>query len=122
MPLKFVVGLFQSEGTAEDARNRLKTEGVPADNIALLLLHEIASPVPATVASELATLSVDPMIVGNVRETYAEFIRNGETAIFVRTHGESEIELAVDILRMFFPIRIRVVTPGVGKPHSEEVR
>jgi hypothetical protein len=30
MELRLVVGLFHSSGIAKDARNRLKTEGVPA--------------------------------------------------------------------------------------------
>jgi hypothetical protein len=40
MALKFVVGLFESKGIAEDAVNRLKYEGIPAADISLLLMHE----------------------------------------------------------------------------------
>jgi hypothetical protein len=42
MAHKFVVGLFQSKGIAEDAVNRLKYEGVPPEYISELLLHETA--------------------------------------------------------------------------------
>ena len=35
MLARIVVGVFQSEGIAEDARNRLRTEGVPDGDIAL---------------------------------------------------------------------------------------
>src|SRR5690242_10283993 len=92
--VKFVVGLFESKGIAEDACNRLRTAGVPADNISLLLLHELAVPAPAAVTPELEALSVDPLVVGNVRDTFAPFIRNGETAVFVRAHSEIEVDQA----------------------------
>ena len=44
MASEFVVGLFPSRGIAEDAVNRLKYEGVPAENISLVLLSEVAQP------------------------------------------------------------------------------
>jgi len=120
MALRFVVGLFESKGIAEDAVNRLKTEGVPAQHVSLLLLHETAS-VPAAVEPELAALSVDPMVVGDVRESYAPYIRNGETAVFVRAHVEDEIDLAVATIKLYAPIRIRVVTAGEGAALGRDV-
>jgi hypothetical protein len=42
MKPQLVVGLFQSSGIAEDARNRLKTEGVPSSDIALNVLTPVA--------------------------------------------------------------------------------
>jgi hypothetical protein len=113
MALKFVVGLFQSKGIAEDACNRLKYEGVPASDISLLLLHEV-TPLPQAVSAEIEALSVDPLMLGNVRKTYAPYIRNGETAVFVRTHSENEVDLAVATLRQYAPIRIRVTATGEG--------
>ena len=93
MVVKFVVALFESKGIAEDACNRLRTEGMPDAGIYLVLLRETA-PLPGTEAS-----SPDPLLLGDVRERFAEFIRNGETAVFVRTHNEAEIDLAVDTVR-----------------------
>ena len=43
MPHRFVIGLFQSKGIAEDAVHRLRYEGVPAEYISELLLHETAA-------------------------------------------------------------------------------
>jgi hypothetical protein len=120
MALKFVVGLFESRGIAEDACHRLVTEGMPEARISLLLLHETA-PVPAAVKPELEALSVDPMVVGDVRKTYAPFIRNGETAVFVRAHSEEEIDLAVDTIRQYSPIKIRVVAAEEGRPIGHDV-
>ena len=42
MALKFVVGLFESKGIAEDAINRLRYEGVPDANIFAMLMRETA--------------------------------------------------------------------------------
>ena len=120
MALKFVVGLFESKGIAEDAVNRLQHEGVPVDHISLLLMHETAG-VPAAVTPELAALEVDPFIVGNVRETYAPFIHNGETAVFVRAHTEDEVDLAVATIRQYVPIKIKVVGGGEGAPLSHDI-
>ena len=121
MALKFVVGLFESKGIAEDAVNRLKYEGVPATNVSVLLMHETTAGVPAAVTPELAALEVDPFIVGDVREGYAPFIHNGETAVFVRTHSDDEVDLAVATIRLYAPIKIKVVGSGEGSPLSHDI-
>jgi hypothetical protein len=120
MAHKFVVGLFESKGIAEDAANRLRTEGVPAANIALELLRETA-PTPGAVVGELAALSVDPFVWGDVFNTYAPVIRNGETALFVRAYSEEDVDLAVGTIRQYSPLRIRVVAPHQGKASGEDV-
>ena len=120
MTLKFVVGLFESKGIAEDAINRLRHEGVPDSNIFAMLLRETA-PLPAAVAPAIEALSVDPLILGNVRETFAPFIRNGETAVFVRTHSEDEVDFAVGTIRQYAPIKIRVVAGGEGGPLGHDI-
>jgi hypothetical protein len=121
MALKFVVGLFESKGIAEDAVNRLKYEGVPATNVSVLLMHETTAGVPAAMTPELAALEVDPFVVGNVRETYAPFIHNGETAVFVRAHTEEEVDVAVATIRLYAPIKIKVVASGEGAPLSHDI-
>ena len=121
MALKFVVGLFESKGIAEDAANRLKYEGVPATNVFVLLMHETTAGVPAAITPELAALEVDPFVVGNVRETYAPFIHNGETAVFVRAHTEDEVDVAVATIRLYAPIKIKVVASGEGAPLSHDI-
>jgi len=120
MAVKFVVALFESKGIAEDACNRLRTEGVPAGNISLLPLRE-TTPLPAVTQPAVEALSLDPLLVGDVRETFAPFIRNGETAVFVRAHGEAGIDLAVDTVRQYAPLRIRVVAADEGAPTGHDV-
>ena len=120
MPHKFVVGLFPSKGIAEDAINRLEYQGVPPEYIFELPLHETA-PLPKAVEPAIEALSLDPLIVGNVRETFAPHIHNGETAIFVRADSEDEVELAVDTIRQYAPIKIRVVTPTEGQPLDHDI-
>ena len=121
MALKFVVGLFESKGIAEDAVNRLKTEGVPAREISLRVLHETTAGVPATMTPEIEALEVDPFVIGDVRESYAPYIHNGETALFVRTRDEAEVDLAVATIRLFAPVKIRVVAGGEGTPLGHDV-
>src|SRR5262249_60402973 len=118
--LKLLVGLLGARGPAGAGFTRLQREGVPADHISLLLMHERTA-VPAAVTPELAALEVDPFIVGNVRETYAPFIHNGETAVFVRAHTEDEVDLAVATIRQYMPIKIKVVGGGEGAPLSHDI-
>jgi hypothetical protein len=113
MEAHLVVGLFPSSGIAQDARNRLKTEGVPATNIAVTVLNPTA-PVLPTAAAELEALSVDPLIFGNVRKTFAKFIRNGETVVSVRAVTDEEAEFATETLRQYSPIAIELVSLSSG--------
>jgi hypothetical protein len=109
---QIVVGLYDSKGYALDARNRLKTEGVPERDISLVVLREIA-PVPRTLEPELAMLEADPLVVGNVREKFARFIRNGETAVLVRAETPADVQFATDIMALFTPLAIELVTSQV---------
>ena len=120
MAAKFVVALFESKGIAEDACNRLRTEGVADVDIALLQLRETA-PLPGAVAPAIEALSVDPLVVGDVRHSFAPYIRNGETAVFVRAQSEAEVDLAVDTVRQYSPLRIRVATAGEGAPIGHDL-
>jgi hypothetical protein len=120
---RYVVAVFQSSGIAEDARNRLKTEGVPSSEIALKVLKP-RGPIPPTVADELEALSVDPLVWGNVRETFASFIRNGETAVLVRSVTDEQVEFAANTLRQYAPIALDsiplVARPALVRALSEE--
>jgi hypothetical protein len=102
-----VAGLFQSRGIAEDACNRLRTEGVPDRHLAIKTLRETAPPPPA-VEAELAALSVDPLVFGDVRRTFAQHIRNGETVLLVGTASTADIGFAQDILKLYMPIAVEV--------------
>ena len=111
---RYVVALFRSSGIAEDARNRLKTEGVPAREIGLKVVKP-TGPIPPTVADELEALSVDPLVWGNVRETFASSIRNGETAVLVRVVTDEQVEFAADTLRQYAPIGLDTI-PLAAEP------
>jgi hypothetical protein len=113
MALRLVVGLFPSSGIAEDAVHRLITEGLAPRNIAHRVLKEVG-PVLPTLQPELAALEVDPLVVGNARQTFARFIRNGETAVFVQAETDDEVEFAATTIKQYAPITIEVV------PLSEE--
>jgi hypothetical protein len=111
MAERLVIGLFYSSGIAEDAVHRLITEGIAARNIAHRVLKE-AGPVPPTLQPELAALDVDPLVFGNAQQTFARFIRNGETAVFVRAQTDEEVEFAATTIKQYAPIAVEIMPSG----------
>ncbi len=80
---------------------------MPDRHVALRMLRDTA-PVPPVVDAELSALTVDPMIWGDVRENYVDYISNGETIVMVRTETELEAEVATDVLKMFEPMVVEL--------------
>jgi hypothetical protein len=107
MTMLIVAGLFQSRGIAEDACNRLHTEGVPREKMAIKTLKE-TGPVPAMVHSELAALWIDPLVLGDVRQTFVDYIRNGETLVLVGADSPSASGFARQTLEQYAPMAIEV--------------
>jgi hypothetical protein len=116
MATRLVIGLFESKGIAEDACNRLKTEGVPASEIALIVLSQIG-PIPSTMEPELDAEFLSPVILGNFRESFASYIRNGETLVCVRALTDEQVELAVDTLKLYTPLQVGIASPS-GDPDA----
>jgi hypothetical protein len=114
MAPKLVVGVFESEGIAEDASNRLKTEGVPDGDIVLKVLKEIG-PIPEVMEPELDAGFLGPLILGNFRQDFAHYIRNGETLLCVQASTDERVDLAVDTLKQYAPIEIKVVPPDPSR-------
>jgi hypothetical protein len=112
-----VVGLFPSSGIALDAVHRLITEGVAPRNIAHRVLKEVG-PIPSTLEPELAALEVDPLVIGNARQTFARFIRNGETAVFVQAQTDEEVEFAATTIKQYAPITIEVIPLAESLPNT----
>jgi hypothetical protein len=113
-----VVGLFRARGQAENARNRLKTEGVAEDRMVLKVLKETA-PVPPATQLELDTLStLDPFfaLLGGLRHEYVSYIRNGETVLMVRGSTGDDVEDVARILRFFDPLRVDVISERANAP------
>ena len=107
---QIVVGLYESKGYALDARNRLHTEGVPLSDLAVVVIHDIA-PLPGHVRDEEpAALSVSPLVFGDVETTFAQYIKNGETAVIVSAVTADDIEFATDVMRLFDPLAIEIMT------------
>lgn len=126
---RFVVGLYQSGGIALDAYHRLKTEGVSANRLAYHVLKEIG-PVPDVMQPELQALQIDPMVLGDARNTFTRFIRNGETAVFVQVADDEEAAFAADIMKLYAPVAIESMSaaasptapPVVPLPPQERTR
>jgi hypothetical protein len=108
MAVRIVVGLYESKGYAQDACNRLHTEGVPLNDLSLLVIHDIAE-LPSSIQPELAALSVDPLVLGDVEKTFARFIKNGETAVIVNAATPADVEFATDILALYDPLSIEIL-------------
>jgi hypothetical protein len=41
--------------------------------------------------------------------------------VFVRAHSEQEVDLAVDTIRQYEPIKIKVVAPTEGQPLDHDI-
>ncbi|MGH7092662.1 MAG: hypothetical protein ACREFB_03905 [Stellaceae bacterium] len=121
MAHQIVVGLYPSRGIAEDAVNRLHTEGVSPAEISLTMLKEIA-PITQPVKAELAMLDADPMLIGNVRDTYASFLKNGETVVLVRAETRDAALVAADVLRLFLPLAVDIIEPQPASAAPEGAR
>jgi hypothetical protein len=109
MAAQIVVGLYESKGYAQDAHNRLHAEGVPLGEMSLVVIHDIAPLPKATREEELAALSVSPLILGDVENTFASFIRNGETAVIVAAATPVDVEFITDILTLYDPLAVEVL-------------
>jgi hypothetical protein len=82
---------------------------VPFSETSLIVLHDIA-PVPAaTTQTELAALSVDPLVLGDVEKSFARFIKNGETALIVAAETAIDVEFVTDILTLYDPLAVEVI-------------
>ena len=78
-----------------------------------MLLRELA-PLPSYMDAEMAALEIDPLLWGNVRETFAPYIRNGETVVLVRAESENAVDAVIDTMRQFAPVQI-TVTPAEAR-------
>jgi hypothetical protein len=110
MAHEMIVGLFEGLGTAEDARNRLRYEGVPDSDIELHVINQVG-PAPPWVAMETHEWSIQFLRNSDAWKRYAPLIRNGETAVFVWFRSEEEAEIAFNTLRQFAPMEIDRLAP-----------
>lgn len=106
---RLVVGLYQSSGIALDAYHRLRTEGVAPNRVVHRVLREVG-PVPDVLQPELQALQIDPMVLGDARHTFARFIHNGETAVFVQVADDEEAAFAAGILKLYAPVAVEIMS------------
>ena len=113
MAARLVVGLFGGIGVALDAYHRLHTEGFSPNHLAYRVVKEVG-PAPATAEPELQALQIDPMVLGDARNTFVRFIHNGETAVFVQVEDNTEAEAAIGILTLYAPLAVETLVTGRG--------
>ena len=63
---------------------------------------------------ELEAGFLRPVILGNFRESFAKYIRNGETLVCVQALTDERVELALDALKQYAPLEIKVVPSPEG--------
>ena len=56
------------------------------------------------------------MILGNFREDFAHHIHNGETLVCVQAPTDERVELAVDTLKQYAPLEVKVVPGAAASP------
>lgn len=106
-----VVGLYPTSGTAEDVCNRLKYEGVPEGDIALIRLRD-RDPMPRTMAAEAQGYAGDPFWGNIVLKRFGERIGDGEAAVRVEAGSSDEVRIAVGTMRQYVPIGIELLEPA----------
>jgi hypothetical protein len=106
---QLVVGLYESRGYAQDAHNRLHTEGMEWSEMALVVIHDTAALPEHTREEESAALLVSPLVLGDVENIFAQYIKNGETAVIVSAPTAVDVEFATDILSLYEPLAIEVL-------------
>ena len=76
-----------------------------------LLLNRVKEigPIPSVMEPELEADFLGPVILGNFREDFAHYIRNGETLVCVQASTNEAVELAVDTLKQYAPVEVKVV-------------
>jgi hypothetical protein len=111
MAQEMIVGLYEDLGTAEDARNRLRYEGVPDSDVELHVINQIG-PAPPWVALETHEWAVQFLKNSKAWTKYAPRIHNGETAAFVWFRTEDEAEIAINTLRQFAPMEVDRLSPS----------
>ena len=123
MTAQMVVGLYESKGYAQDAHNRLHTEGMPLSDMALVVIHDAASVPEAVREEELAALAVSPLILGEVEKTFASYLKNGETTVMVQVATPEDVEFVTDIMALYDPLAIEVMAVDVlAMSRPREVR
>ncbi len=108
-PDKTVIGLFRTSGSADDARNRLKTEGFSEGRI---MLKEETALARTAIREELETECLNPFfaILGNLLQPYVSYIRNGEMVLLVRGLAHDDAEDVARVLRFFDPLRVDLIS------------
>ena len=63
---------------------------------------------------ELEAGFLGPVILGNFRESFAHYIHNGETLICVQALTDERVELAVDTLKQYAPLQVKIFPSAEG--------
>jgi hypothetical protein len=121
MPEWIVVELYGGRGTAEDARNRLKTGGFAESDLELAMLKKVG-PMPEIVAAETADFAIDFFYSTTLPREELTLVHNGETVVSVRARSEEDVRAAILTLRQYAPLEIRLMVTSAEGGAWREVK
>src|ERR1700686_5425591 len=105
MNSQIVIGLFYTSGTAEDVRNRLKSQGVPDADIAVRQIRDYDR-VPPDMAREARGYAGDPFFGTVILKKFGDRIGDGETAVIVAAQSDDEVRVALGTMRQYTPVAV----------------
>jgi hypothetical protein len=111
MTTRIRIGLYHKAGTGADISNRLRTEGIRAEDIAVRRLRDVA-PMRANMAGEARGYASDPLFGNFILKRFGDPIPNGETAVCVDVSSKDEVRATVDLMRQYVPVGIEILSAG----------
>jgi hypothetical protein len=111
MTSQVVVGLFYTSGTAEDVRNRLKFQGLPAGDIAVRQVRS-NDPLPPAMAAAARGYAGDPFFGSIILKKFGDRIGDGETAVIVAAQSDDEVRIAIATMRLYTPVAVELLEPA----------
>ena len=112
---EIAVALYRGLGTAQDARHRLIQQGIAERDIEIRVLARDAVLPPEATPQTMVSF-VDWMFGNDLTTRYGIYVRNGETALFVRSPTEAQLTDIVETMRHYDPLHIERVTMPEGAP------
>lgn len=115
MSYKIAIGLYRTLGTVEDVRQRLVQQGVAERDIEFRVLGKDAVLPPEATAQTMVSF-VDWVFGNDLTTRYGLYVRNGETALCVRSRSEAQLSDVVETMRHYDPLHIEEAVAPEGAP------
>ncbi len=115
MSYEVAVGLYRDRGTAQDVRQRLIQQGVAEQDIEIRPLARDAV-LPPEATPQIMFSFVDWIVGNDLTTRFGTYVRNGETAVGVRSRSEAQVTEVIETMRHYDPLHIERVVAAEGAP------